>query len=135
MNPEELLAHRFAALQRQDYQSVYSSYHPEAPFLQSFPDSDSYVCFARQELANIEVRDWRSLGWRQPTADQIEHLLVMELVVDGIAEHFYELALLLKTSGGWRYHSAQKLSSEDYSGPPEQLDFCHFDQVAQKISY
>jgi hypothetical protein len=42
---------------------------------------------------------------------------------------------LIKTTAGWRYHSAQKLSHEDYPGEPERVDFDHFDQVVQKIVY
>ena len=59
----------------------------------------------------------------------------MEIAVGDGRQYFYELALLRKTADGWRYHSAQKLSGEDYSGPPEQLDFCHFDSIAQKIRF
>lgn len=135
MTPEQLLAERFAALDCADFVTVYATYHPDAPFIQQFADRETYVQFAQQQLSDIQVKGWKSLRQRQIDADQQEHLLVMELSVDGVDQYFYESALLINTPAGWRYHSAQKLSVEDYAGPPEQIEFAHFDQVAQKIRY
>ena len=133
--PQQFLTQRFAALALGDYAAVYASYHAEAPFLQSFPDCAGYVDYAGQSLGAVQVRDWQSLRQRTLAADRQEHLLLMELVVDGVSQYFFELALWIETAEGWRYHSAQKLGRDDYSGTPEQIDFCHFDQAAQKIVY
>ena len=135
MTAEDCLAKRFTALASGDYATVYATYHTESPFLQQFADRDEYLLFARQQLADIEVQHWRSLRQRSPEAEQQEHLLVMELSIDGASQYFYELALLLKTPDGWRYHSAQKLSGDDYSGPPEGIQFAHFDRATQVIRY
>jgi SEC-C motif-containing protein len=135
MTPQQFLAQRFADLEKADYAAVYASYHAEAPFLQSFPDCAAYVAYAEQYLGAVQIRAWKILRQRTLAADRQEHLLLMELSLDGGSQFFYELALLIDTADGWRYHSAQKLSQEDYSGAPEQIDFCHFDQVAQKIVY
>jgi SEC-C motif-containing protein len=135
MTPQQLLAHRFAALARADYATVYASYHADAPFLQSFADAAAYVDFAERQLGTVQISRWQSLRQRTLAADRQEHLLLMELVVAGANQYFYELALLIDTAAGWRYHSAQKLGQEDYSAAPEQIDFCHFDRVAQKIIY
>ncbi|MDB4470668.1 hypothetical protein N9063_00130 [Deltaproteobacteria bacterium] len=135
MTAEELLTKRFAALDSGDFVTVYGTYHQDAPFTQQFADRDVYVQFAQQQLSVIQVKSWKSLHQRQIDVEQQEHLLVMELTVDGSSQYFYELALLINTPDGWRYHSAQKLGVEDYSGLPEQIEFAHFDQVAQKIRY
>lgn len=135
MTPLQFLTQRFAALANADYAAVYASYHADAPFLQSFPDCAAYLAYADQCLGAVRIRSWQSLRQRILTADRQEHLLLMELEVDGSSQDFFELALLINSADGWRYHSAQKLSREDYGGAPEQLDFCHFEQAVQKIVY
>lgn len=135
MTAEDCLLKRFTALAGGDYATVYATYHQDSPFLQHFADCAAYVAFAQDQLSSIEVMDWRSLRQRQIDADQQEHLLVIELSVDNSRQYFYELALLIHSPDGWRYHSAQKLGAEDYSGPPAQIQFDHFDRVAQKIRY
>jgi len=133
--PEEVLTARFHYLQTGDYARLFASYHPESPFLSQFSDRGAYLRFAEQQLSRINVVNWQALGSRILAANRVEQLLVMQLEVDGKEQYFFELALLVKTGAGWRYHSAQKLSEEDYSGPPEQLDFHHFDHAMQKIRY
>ena len=135
MTAKELLVKRFTALENGDFVSVYDTYHKDSPFIQQFSDRGTYVRFAKQNLSAIQVEGWQSLQVREIEAGQQEHLLVMELTVDGACQYFYELALLVETSAGWRYHSAQKLGAEDYSGSPEQIQFVHFDQVVEKIRY
>ncbi len=132
-SPQELLESRFVSLQAGDYAGVYASYHDDAPFRQQFSGEADYLAFARQQLAQIQVHSWRILRQRQTEEGQVEAILCMEIVVDGAIQFFYEMALLISSDQGWRYHSAQKLSSEDYSGAPAQLDFYHFDRVAEKI--
>jgi len=135
MTPEQLLNERFTALANADFTTVYATYHQDSPFIKQFAGHDSYVRFAEQNLSGISVRNWQALCSRELAARQQEHLLVMELEVDGCCQYFYELALLIESSDGWRYHSAQKLAAEDYSGPPEQIRFAHFDRAEPKIRY
>jgi len=127
--------HRFDALAHGDYQAVYDSYHPEAPFLQNFSTAEEYCTFAATQLKEIQVRQWQVKKIRATAADQVECLLIMELVVDGVARYFYELALVLLVAERWRYHSAQKLSAEDYPGDPQDIDFRDFDEIQQKIRF
>ena len=135
MNIQKFFQDRFAALIRGDYATVYASYHPDAPFLQQFDNLDAYLCFARQQLSGVKVRNWQCLQQRFIDEQQIEAILAMEIVTAEGSQSFYELALLIETADGWRYHSAQKLGADDYSGSAEQLDFCHFDDVNQKIRF
>ena len=135
MTAEKLLTKRFSALADGDFDTVYATYHKDSPFIQQFSSRGTYVRFAQQNLGAIQVKGWQDLASRQLDAGQQEHLLAMELAVDGDSQYFYELALLIETGEGWRYHSAQKLGAEDYAGPPEQILFAHFDQVEQKIRY
>ncbi|SEA09937.1 hypothetical protein SAMN05660420_01205 [Desulfuromusa kysingii] len=133
--PLEFLDKRFSALIAGDYGVVYDSYHDNAPLMQQFKDRKTYIEFAQQQLAAIVVRDWRCLRQRTPEDRQLEVLLVMDLAVGGDSQSFYELALLVETESGWRYHSAQKLGPEDYSGPSDQIEFRHFDTATPKIRF
>ncbi len=135
MTAEQFLEERFAALKRADYVTVYSGYHPDAPFLQQFGDRGTYLRFARQQLGGIKVNSWRCLRQRIVADRQLEVILVMNIETAEGSQYFYELALLIETADGWRYHSAQKLGADDYSGLPDQLDFCHFDDASRKIRF
>jgi len=132
---QAFLQGRFAALNRHDYAAVYASYHSDAPFLQQFDDLETYLCFARQQLGEIKVKNWQCLRQRSVAEQKVEAIIAMEIVTAEGSRLFYEMALLIETADGWRYHSAQKLSADDYSGRPEQLDFRHFDDVNQKIRF
>ena len=135
MTIQQLLEYRFTALAAGDYPAVYDSYHPDAPFLQQFGSRSTYVRFARQQLSDIKIKNWSCLNRRVISELQLEVLLVMEIETEAVTQFFYELALLIETDSGWRYHSAQKLGADDYSGVPNQIDFCHFDNALQKIRF
>ncbi|MFK5925650.1 MAG: hypothetical protein QM483_03370 [Desulfuromusa sp.] len=132
---QQLLETRFSALSAGNYVALYDSYHDDAPLRQQFSDRSSYIQFAQQQLGSIAIINWRCLRQRVLDEKQIEVLLVMEIVAAVSSRFFYELALLIKTATGWRYHSAQKLGIEDYPGVPEKIDFHHFDNVDQKICF
>jgi uncharacterized protein YchJ len=134
-SPAELLAARFNALLSGNFEQLYASYHPESPFIRQFLNCQDYVRFAAQQLSGIKLVSWQTLASRALDAQRLEQLLVMEIAVAGGRQFLYELALLVKTGAGWRYHSAQKLTGDDYPGPPDELDFHHFDSGAQKIRY
>lgn len=135
MTALQLLETRFSALSEGDYAAVYDSYHHDAPFRQQFSDRGTYVRFAKQQLDSIRIKNWRCLRQRVVDETQREMLLVMEITTDAGDQFFYELALLVETAAGWRYHSAQKLGMDDYTGSPEQIDFFHFDNALQKIRF
>ncbi len=124
---------RFTALINGDYATVYRSYHQSAPFRDNFSCAREYVLFAQAQLGAIEVKDWQFVDFRTVGDDQVECIISMQLSCDGIDQYFYELALVCKNDNQWFYHSAQKLSAEDYSDNPDSIDFVHFDQVVQKI--
>ena len=135
MTVDNFLQQRFLALNNGDFAAIYASYHAEAPFLQQFTDCDTYVDYAKQHLGGVNISDWFCLLQRTVAPKQVEAVLVMEVATENGKQYFYELALLLDTAAGWRYHSAQKLSVEDYSGDPKLLNFSHFDDVSQKIRF
>lgn len=135
MTAQHFLQKRFSALMAENYDAVYASYHEDAPFIHQFSDRQAYLHFARQQLKAIVINDWRCLRQRNLDGKKLEVILVMEVAVDDKPQYFYELALLVETDEGWCYHSAQKLTMEDYSGSPDLIDFCHFDNANPKIRF
>jgi hypothetical protein len=131
----DFLESRFDALQQGQFKSVYQSYHDDSPFLQQFSNCDDYLCFAKEQLSDISIKSWSCPAQRVLDDKRVECLLVMELAVDGRSMFFYESALLILIGGQWRYHSAQKLGADDFSGDPATISFSTFDQVEQKIRY
>ena len=75
------------------------------------------------------------VGVSRTTAEGVELICALRFESGGTVQTLYELALLMPTEAGWRYHSAQKLSAEDYQGEFAALDFVHFDQQSTKIRF
>lgn len=135
MNIEDFLKQRFSALENGDFKTIYQGYHSESPFLMQFANCDDYLAFACEQLGAIRLKSWHLQDRRALSDDRVECLLVMELDGGGESIWFYESALLINVAGQWKYHSAQKLGSDDYSGPPERICFDHFDKVQDKIRF
>lgn len=135
MKIEDFLHKRFQALMTADYAVVFASYHEQAPFRQQFASCEDYLDFARRQLVQVKVLTWQFLGQREAATGQVECLLSMELEVGTVRQPYYELALLIQDHSGWHYHSAQKLTAEDFSGSPGQIDFRHFDDASPKIRF
>lgn len=133
--PSTLIERRMQALEQRDFSLIYDSYHDEAPFLKHFTDKSDYLVFAEQQLGVIVLAEWRNLGQRETRSGEVEVLVWMQMGKGTAAQDLFELALLINTASGWRYHSAQKLTREDYAGAVEDIDFCHFDQAEQKIRF
>jgi SEC-C motif-containing protein len=135
MTPSGCLRQRFEAHRRGDYAAIYASYHPQAPFLQQFSDLPSYMAFAHEQLSDIELVAWRCTLERRLDVDQVECLQIMEFSHGGMIRRMVELALLIETSDGWRYHSAQKLDAQELSVPAELADFRCFDEASHKVRF
>lgn len=131
----QFLEQRFFALSARDYSALYDSYHHDAPFRQQFSGRSTYIRFAQQHLGSVKIKNWHCQRQRVVNETQLEVLLVMQIATAIGDQFFYELALLIETATGWRYHSAQKLGADDYSGSPDKIDFQHFDNVTSKIRF
>lgn len=133
--PVDCLRQRFEAHRRGDYAAVYASYHPQAPFLQYFPDLSSYLTFAREQLADVKLVTWQCTMERHLDGMQVECIQIVEYAHEGAISRMVELALLIDTNQGWRYHSAQKLDAQDLPVPAVLVDFSHFDQAVDKVRF
>jgi len=133
--PAACLRQRFEAHRCGDYAAIYASYHPQAPFLEHFPDLAAYEAFARDHLSRIQMIAWQCTMARCLDARQHECLQILEFQQEGTVGRLVELALLIDTSRGWRYHSAQKLDAQTLSVPAALVDFSDFDRVVDKVRF
>ena len=130
-SPTALIEGRMRALEQGDFSLIYDSYHSESPFLGFFRSKSEYLDFAEQQLKGLVLSEWKILRQRDTDSDDVEILLWMRVG----AQDLFELARLIPSDDGWRYHSAQKLTREEYRGSVEKINFADFDQVAQKIRF
>lgn len=133
-NARELIESRFVALGEGDFGRLYASYHPEAPFVEQFPAQEDYLAFAQGALAGIRVVK-SFVGAVREADGGAEVICALHFELGGTPQTIFELALLLPFGEGFLYHSAQKLTSDEYSGGFADLSFAHFDMQAQKIRF
>jgi hypothetical protein len=131
---KEQIQQRFTALAQRDFARLYASYHPLAPFRAQFPSAADYLAFAAETLGRIEVIE-TGIGAGRVSAEGVEIICALHFALDGDLQRLFELALFMETPAGWRYHSAQKLTTEEYAGAFSALDFSYFDQQPVKIRF
>ena len=130
----QLIQERFDALAAGDFAALYASYHPQSPFVEQFPQEKDYLEFAAATLAQMSVLQ-AHIGDFREIEEGIEVVCGLRFELDGQEQVIFELALVAEDEGRWRYHSAQKLTAEDYRGDFAGLDFDHFDSQAMKIRF
>lgn len=135
ISPAELVTARCRAFDAGDFVFVYDSYHPDSFFIRQFPDREAYIAYARTRLA----RDYKILECRvlkeRGGAEQAEVLFFLASLFRGVRQESFELSTLVRTAGGWRYHSSQKLSREDFSGELDAVDWSDFEAVGEKVFF
>jgi SEC-C motif-containing protein len=128
LTPAELILARVQAFARNDFAFVFHTYHPDAPFLQIFPDRESYLEYAARELQGRIVIVRCLIGrQRVVSEDEVEVLLQQEIrSLEGHPQETVELVRLRRTAMGWRYHSAARRLLTDFDKALESIDFEDF---------
>ncbi len=135
LSPAELVLARARAFARGDFGFIYDSYHPESYFIEQFPSRQSYLLYGRQSLADdFEIVECRILK-EKAAGDDAQVMFYLDTLFKGVRSESFELSLFMKTSEGWRYHSSQKLSRDDYSGAIGDLDWDDFEKVKDKVFF
>jgi SEC-C motif-containing protein len=132
--PIELIRQRFEDLKARNFSGLYAGYHAQSPFIEQFAQLEDYLEFAQQTLAEVNPLDLL-IGPQRHSAEGVEVICQLCFELGGTRQTLYELALLVQTEEGWRYHSAQKLTPEEFGGDFSELTFKHFDQQALKIRF
>jgi SEC-C motif-containing protein len=128
LSPSQLILARSRAFAEGDFGFVYDSYHPDSNFCRQFPDRQAYLDYARTVLALDFVIDDCRIVKERVAVDQARVLFCLDLRFRGERVETFELALLLATADGWRYHSGQKLAREDFAGEVEAIDWEDFER-------
>ena len=112
LTPEALIHGRVAAFSRHDFRAIYSSYHPDAPFLNFFPDCDAYLAYAEEELVHhFQIRGCRILRTFQQ-GERTDILFSLQLNKEGIVFDTLEMARCrCDNLGIWSFEAGLRLDA------------------------
>ncbi|MDO9080351.1 MAG: YchJ family metal-binding protein [Desulfuromonadales bacterium] len=127
LTPEALIKERVAAFMQQDFQAIFYSYHPDAPFLHFFPDCDTYLSYATAEIAGIfEISACEILRSFQQGATA-EILFRQRLHHQGEVLDSFEIGRCCRAVDGyWFFVAALRL---DLLKLPVDLQSCSWDDL------
>jgi SEC-C motif-containing protein len=135
LGPGELLLARCRAFGRGDFGFIFDSYHPDSNFRRHFPDRGAYIAQGHAVLATeFAITECRLLRERVE-GDEARVIFYLDCRFRGIRQESFELALLLRTDEGWRYHSAQKLERSEYSGAIAEIGWDDFERAREKVFF
>ncbi|BCR05385.1 UPF0225 protein [Desulfuromonas versatilis] len=133
--PVELVQARARAFGRGDFEFIYDSYHPESYFIEQFPDRAAYLRYGQRTLAeDFEILECRIL-MEKTGGDEARVIFYLDTRFKGTRSESFELSLFLRTPEGWRYHSSQKLSREEYTGQIADIGWDDFEKVKDKVYF
>jgi len=134
-SPTELIIDRVDAFRRGDFGAIFDSYHQDANFRRQFPDRESYIRYGWAHLGKeFRIRGCTVLR-EEIKGDEARVIFWLEFELHGVRHGVAELAWLQRSAGDWRYRCGQKLTAEELPVPLAQLDFVHFDDLAEKVIY
>lgn len=134
-SPAELIRARFVAFAEGDFGFIFDSYHPDSNFRRQFEDRDAYTAYGRSNLsADFLIRECRILRERI-NGDLARVILYVDTLFRGAGAESFELALLLLTPDGWRYHSGQKMLRGEFEGEIGDIDWKDFERVKDKVFF
>ena len=133
--PSSLILARVDAFRRCDFGFIFDSYHPQSNFRRQFPDRDEYIRYGWANLGK-EFRILVCRVVREEIAGNSAQLIFwLEFEIHGVRQRYAELAWLEEAGEGWCYRCGQKLEADAWPVPAAQLDFVHFEAVAEKVMY
>lgn len=126
LTPETLIQERVAAFMRHDFRAIFHSYHPDAPFLQFFPDSDTYLTYAEAEIAGtFSITDCQILRSYQ-LEETVQVLFRQRLIHKGEVLDSLEIARCRRDEGTWFFVAGLRL---DALKLPTDLLHCAWDEL------
>jgi len=136
LTPVQLVTARARAFAEGDFAFIYDSYHCDAPFRRHFPARDEYLNYARTDLlGRYRIHSCQILCDDAPAAGEARVLFFLDLEYGGERHQTLELSRLLKTTGGWHYHSGQKVNREQFSGSLEKITIAAVEERAEGICF
>lgn len=132
--PADLVRARVRAFDAGDFGFIYDTYHPDSYFRRQFPDRAAYLLHGRSLSGDFSIREFRILK-ECVEGDEARLIFYLDTLYRGERSESFELSLFLMTPQGWRYHSGQKLSREEFSGEIEAIDWEDFEKVKDKVFF
>jgi len=123
------------AFAAKDFGSVYDSYHPDSNFCRQFPDRQAYIEYAETALSSDFDLDQCRILRERVEAESARVIYYLDFRFRGERSENFELALLLLTGEGWRIHSSQKLTREEYVGEVDAIDWDDFERSPEKFIF
>jgi SEC-C motif-containing protein len=133
LSPSQLILARSRAFTEGDFGRVYDSYHPDSNFCRQFPDRQAYLEYARTALAADFIIDECRILREKIDRDQARVIFYMDIRFRGRRVETFELALLLMTGEGWRCHSSQKLSRDEFAGEIDAIGWEDFERAEKTV--
>lgn len=127
LTPETLIEERVAAFIQQDFRAIFHSYHPDAPFLQFFPDCDAYLAYAATEIVDTFSISACQILRSSQQGDTAEVLFRQRLIHKGEAMDSLEIARCHRDEHGkWFFTAGLRL---DPLKLPADLLHCSWDEL------
>lgn len=134
-SPAQLIEERAAAFRRCDFGFIFDSYHPDSNFRRQFVDREEYIRYGWANLGK-EFRGLDCTIVREEVGEKSSRVIfAMEFEFHGERQRYAELAWLETAGGRWLYRCGQKLTAEELTVPVGELEFRHFEDVADKVIY
>jgi len=135
LSPAELVHQRARAFAAGDFGFIFDSYHPESNFRSHFADRQAYIATGRSSLGKDFRIDQCRVLKEEIDGSEARVLFYLDTRYRGQREESFEAARLLRTADGWRYHSSQKLSRDEFAGAVEEIDWADFERVKDKVFF
>jgi SEC-C motif-containing protein len=135
LSPAELVQARGRAFSAGDFGFIYDSYHADSNFRSQFPDRKAYLAAGKNSLGRDFRIDQCRVLKEKIDGGEARVIFYLDTRYRGQREETFELSLFLLTDGGWRYHSSQKLSRDEFTGPVDEIDWADFDRVKDQVFF
>lgn len=135
LSPSQLVAARCRAFQQGDFGFIYDSYHPEAPFLELYPNRRDYLLQGQRELQpHFRILDCRVLK-EDRAGSEARVLFHLVTSFQGVATETFEPSNFQQTATGWRYNSSLKLARDKFPGGLAEIDWSDFHLVEGRLRF
>ncbi len=135
LTPSELVKARARAFGEGDFAFIYDTYHPDSYFLRQFPQRRAYIRHGESTLSeDFEIHECRIIK-DEVAGEEARVIFYLDTLFQGERAESFELSFFQMTSCGWRYHSSQKMTREDYQGGIDDLDWEDFEKVKDKVFF
>lgn len=125
--PEGLIEGRVIAFTQKDFRAIFHSYHPDAPFLNFFPDCNTYLEYAEVEIANTYQISAFNIIRTLSQGDTAHVLFCQSMIYNGESFKSLEIARCRRgITGEWLFEAGLRLDALKLKDDPLQ---CSWDQL------